>query len=137
QALREGRDDPDLELDLRVVGSDLCRRPGADRGDARSAAPPFDSGGHSGGKLPAQGQAPRWYAEGAGRRAEHARTGMTRSLPRWVQDPPARRSARLVVVAAQRAGPPVHYLDKLHRPSLKARGWINFQSATPNKLGQN
>ena len=28
------------------------------------------------------------------------------------QEPPARRSARLVAVAAQRAGPPLHYPDK-------------------------
>ena len=39
-------------------------------------------------------------------RTERASTGMTRSLPRWVtQAPPARRSVRLVEVAAQRAGP--------------------------------
>jgi hypothetical protein len=40
----KGADDPNLEPDLRVVGSGLRRRPGADRGDARPAAPPFDSG---------------------------------------------------------------------------------------------
>jgi DNA replication protein DnaC len=38
QALREGSDDPDLEPDLRLVGSDLRRRPGADCRDARPAA---------------------------------------------------------------------------------------------------
>jgi hypothetical protein len=31
----------------------------------------------------------------------------------------------------------MHYLDKLHGPSLGAMGWVNFQSATPNKVGQN
>jgi hypothetical protein len=35
------------EPDLRVVGSGLCRRPGADCGDARPAAPSLDSGRHS------------------------------------------------------------------------------------------
>lgn len=49
---------------------------------------------------------PRRLAEGTGNRTEHASTGMTTSLPRWVhREPPARRSARLLAVAAQRAGP--------------------------------
>jgi hypothetical protein len=60
----KGADDPNLEPDLRVVGSSLRRRPGADRGDARPAAPPFDSGCHSGRELTAEGQAPRRLAEG-------------------------------------------------------------------------
>src|SRR5205807_1473566 len=50
---------------------------------------PFDSGRHSGRELPAQGQAPRRLAEGTGSRTEHASTGMTRSLPRWVRNPRA------------------------------------------------
>ena len=31
----------------------------------------------------------------------------------------------------------MHYLDKPHRPSLRAMGWVGFQSATPTKVGQN
>src|SRR5439155_18436766 len=100
--------------------------------------PPFDSGCHSGRELPAQGQAPRRLAEGAGSRTEHASTGMTRSLPRWVhRNPPGAappdswrslRSARV---------PPMHYLDKPRRPSIGTIGWVRIQSATRTKLGQN
>src|SRR5204863_5510777 len=109
------------EPDLRVVGSGLCRRSGADRGDARSATAPFDSGCHSGRELSPQGQAPRWRAEDAGSSTEHASTGMTRSLPRWVHrnlpraaPPDSWRSLRSARV------PPMHYLDKLPRPRLGA-----------------
>jgi hypothetical protein len=31
----------------------------------------------------------------------------------------------------------MHYLDKLHRPSLGAMRWVRIQSATPTKVGQN
>src|SRR6185369_933084 len=57
QAIREGGDDLDLEPDLRLVGSGLRRRPGADRSDARSAAALFDRGQHTRRKLPAEEQA--------------------------------------------------------------------------------
>jgi hypothetical protein len=53
------------------------------------------------------------------------------------QEPPTRGSARLVAIAAQRAGAPMHYLDKLHRPSIGTIGWVRIQSATRTKLGQN
>src|SRR3984893_7134813 len=81
---RRGRDDLDLEPDLRVVGSGLRRRPGADRRDARPAPPPFDGGRYSRRQLPAQGQAQSRLTEGPTAWAEHAATGMKRSLPRWV-----------------------------------------------------
>jgi hypothetical protein len=63
---------------------------------------------------------------------------MTSSLPRRVHRnlpraaPPdswwSLRSAQV---------PPVHYLDKLHRPSSGAIRWVKIQSATPTKVGQN
>jgi hypothetical protein len=63
---------------------------------------------------------------------------MTRSLPRWVHRNPPRaappdswrslRSARV---------PPMHYLDKPHRPSLAAIEWVRIRSAKRTKLGQN
>ena len=53
------------------------------------------------------------------------------------QEPPARHFARLVAVAAQRGISPMHYLDKLHRPSTGAIAWVRIQSAKSAKVGQN
>ena len=63
---------------------------------------------------------------------------MTKCLPRWVHRNPPRvaspdswrslRSARV---------PPMHYPDKLHRPSIGAIGWVRIQSAKSAKVGQN
>ena len=56
------------------------------------------------------------------------------------QEPPARRSAKLVAVAAQRAGPPYHYLDKPHRLSLgvgKKQDGSELNRRTTPKAGQN
>jgi hypothetical protein len=33
--------------------------------------------------------------------------------------------------------PPMHYLDKPHRPSLGAIEWVRIRSAKRSKLGQN
>jgi hypothetical protein len=136
QGLREGCDDPDLKRDLRIVGSNLCRRPRADCGNARSAAASFDGGRHSRRKLPAQGQAPRRPAETAGGGTKHASTGMTRRFAQvGAQEPPARRAARLWAVAAQRAAPPMHYLDAAPSACWGNR-WVRFRSAKRSKMGQ-
>jgi DNA replication protein DnaC len=58
-----------LEPDVRVVGSGLRRRPGADRGDARSPAAPLDSGRHPRRELSAQGQTPGRLIQSAGHRS--------------------------------------------------------------------
>src|SRR5438876_5165890 len=77
-------------------------------------------------------------AASAGSRTQHASNGMTRSLPRWVHRNPPRaappdswrslRSARV---------PPMHYLDKPHRPSLGAIEWVRVRSAKRSRLGRN
>jgi hypothetical protein len=63
---------------------------------------------------------------------------MTRSLPRRVHrnlpraaPPDSWRSLRSAWV------PPMHYLDKLHRPSLGAMGGSGFDRRNATKLGQN
>jgi len=63
---------------------------------------------------------------------------MTRSLPRRVHrnlpraaPPDSWRSLRSARV------PPMHYLDKLHRPSLGAMGGSGFDRRNATKLGQN
>ena len=61
---------------------------------------------------------------------------MTSSLLRWLYERPSRRAARLVAVAAQRAGLTLHDLGQLYSLNLWETGWVNIQSATPTKLGQ-
>jgi hypothetical protein len=61
---------------------------------------------------------------------------MTSSLHRWLYGRPPRRSARLVAVAAQRAGLTLHDLGQPHSLSPWEIGWVNIQSAPPTKLGQ-
>jgi hypothetical protein len=59
QALRAGRDDPDLEPVVRGVGPGVCRRRGADGGDAGPGAAPCQRGDDHWRELPAEGQAAR------------------------------------------------------------------------------
>src|SRR5205807_10123473 len=78
-------------------------------------------------QLPTAREATHRLAEGCGHRAEHASTGMTTSLPRWVhRDPPRAASPDSWWSLRSARVPPVHYLDKLLQLSL---------GATPLNLG--
>src|SRR6202040_4388827 len=137
---RRGRDDLDLEPDLRVVGSGLRRRPGADRRDARPAPPPFDGGRYSRRQLPAQGQAQSRLTEGPTAWAEHAATGMTRSLPRWVHRNTSRAPLRQSRGGRCAGAGPSYALPgqaASTEPRGRQKGRVRIRSANQSKVAQN